>query len=290
MTIYYDPTECREGSRLPDSVCSQGKALPGLEEATGADLLVTTLAEPLDDVRGCAAVPDAAMIMPMRLRSQRLGAACDAGLLVQRKSGRDLTGSIPVLSDILFRMLAWTSRPWLLAVCDVKSDAKGQAIVDGQETGFSHNALQGALEAWQLRGGYVTILSRDTLIAPWLSRQLDRLRKPDDDVKTLAPRPVQQSVVGDDKPWRAMFTALPGCGAEIAGRLADECGSPACVLERISDPSWLQPKGARPNGVGTLTVRKWREYLGLTEDWLRIVVAAEAMPEGWEKIFYVKGE
>ena len=41
MTIYYDPTESRKGTRLPDSIIKSGRPLENLERLTGSDLLVT---------------------------------------------------------------------------------------------------------------------------------------------------------------------------------------------------------------------------------------------------------
>ena len=40
--IYFDPTESRRGTRLPDAVIAQGHDLPGLESVTGADILLST--------------------------------------------------------------------------------------------------------------------------------------------------------------------------------------------------------------------------------------------------------
>ena len=46
MKIFYDPTEAREGTKLPMNVIQAGVPLPGLEGLTGGDILISPLSSP----------------------------------------------------------------------------------------------------------------------------------------------------------------------------------------------------------------------------------------------------
>lgn len=288
MSIYGDSTELRQGTRLPPAVAAQCTELPGLEMVTGADLLITVGKAPPDVrcLKGFGTtdlgegpgetVQNCGLTLPEALVAHAFKKACESGLLVQRKTGRDLASSVPNFSAILARMLVWTERPWLLFVGDLK-ESKGEAIIDGRHTNFSYNAVQGALEAWQDRGGRVTFLSRDSLVAPWVARWLDKLRMPRTE-KVLPPRRIAQPIIGPEsnvKPWRSTLMSFPDAGLELANRVADGNATLASCLEWITCPDWLKKVSmSRPKGVGVPTVRKWREWMGLNEDCLQLLVAA----------------
>jgi len=309
MPICADVSELRQGTRLPPTVAAQCTELPGLEAVTGADLLITVGKVPPDVrcLKGLSVtdlgegpgetVQKCGVSLPDALIAHAFRKACENGLLVQRKTGRDLASSVPNFSAILARMLAWTDRPWLLFVGDLK-ESKGEAVIDGKRTNFSYNAVQGALEAWQERGGYVTLLSRDSLVAPWVARWLDKLRMPKTE-KVLPPRRIAQPIIGPDsgtKPWRSTLMSFPGMGVELANRVAEGNATLASCLEWVTCPSWLEkesvgrpPSTGRPWGVGLSTIRKWRQWLGLNEDYLQLLVAA--VPDGTEpKVVFIEKE
>jgi len=169
-------------------------------------------------------------------------------------------------------MLAWTDRPWLLFVGDIKCGANGNAIIDGFDSGFAYNAVQGALESWQLRGGYYTALSRDTLIAPWCARWLDKLGNLGEE--TVINRQVVQPIVGptDDIARKlTVLSTLKHVGKEKAKRLLEHYGTLAGALEAILDPAFALSKN-RPSGFGETTVVENRQLFGLTDHWMRLVV------------------
>ena len=294
MSVYADQSELRQRTRLPPAVAAQCTELPGLEAVTGADLLIAVDKVPPDVrcLKGLSTVDlgespgetvqKCGLSLPEALIAHAFRKACSNGLLVQRKTGRDLASSVPNFSAILARMLAWTERPWLLFVGDLK-ESKGEIIIDGKHTNFSYNAVQGALEAWQDRGGRITFLSQDSLVGPWISRQIDKLRmRPKE--KILSPRKIAQPIIsteGDNKPWRSTLMSLPKCGLELANRIAENNTTLSSCLEWITCPDWLEKVStSRPKGVGVPTVRKWRQWLGLNEDCLQLLVAA--VPEGTE--------
>lgn len=292
MPIYIDPTEGRERTRLPGTVLRQAKVLLGFERITGADLLVTLEQAPVDvrdmdvpettDIKamawhGCSPqeiVESVGKPLPFVLKVLKFRQACRSGLLVQRKSGRDLASSVPRLSEILVKMLDWTDKPWLLFVGQLWSDRRGECIIDGQKTGFSHNAVQGALESWQLRGGFVTCLSRDGLVAPWLARWHDKLGTLGE--AKLTPVRAVQPVVGpkSENAWMTTLASLPHVGSKKARVLAEHYGTLAGCIEALTDPALPAMEG-RPEGVGAVTVRENRVWFGLDEQWLRLRVVGE---------------
>jgi len=306
MPICSDPTETRKGTRLPPAVAAQCTELPGLEAVTGADLLVTVEKVPPDVrcLKGLSAadlregpgetVQKCGLSLPEALIAHSFKKACENGLLTQRKTGYDLASSVPEYSRILAKMLGWTGRPWLTFIGDLKADKNGAAIIDGNRDlkGFSYNAVQGALEAWQERGGYITFLSRDSLLAPWIARWLDKLRMPKAE-KVLPPRRIAQPIIGPDsgvKPWRSTLTSFPDMGLELANRVAEGNATLTSCLEWITCPDWLEKASmTRPKGIGVPTVRKWRRWLGLNEDYLQLLVAA--VPDGSEpKVVFTEVE
>ena len=203
--IYLDPTEARKGTRLPQAIIDQGSELAGLEAATGADILIST--EPitgdlsiLDGVANDALrfitthfyehddpvlshiASTTNLSVPAIIAARKLFIAAQNGLLIQRKTGSDLLSLVPNYSRILMKMLLWTNRPWLLFIGELKCSKDGHASIDNRKSKFHYNSVVGCLEAWQMGfqghgGGFVTTLTKDHLIAPWLDRWLNRLRR-----------------------------------------------------------------------------------------------------------------
>jgi len=181
---------------------------------------------------------------------------CQKGLLIQRKTGRDLTSSIPRFDEILSKMLKWSDKPWLLFAGNIEVK-NGMVIIDGQETNYSHSALQGALDFWQLRGGYVSFLTDDSLIAPWLSQWLDRLRnwRPEH----LA-RNTQQKLAKDSEyPWYVTLATFPGIGSELALAIAKWTGSLPDSLFALSDRN-TEFMRDKPKGLGKKRLARIREW------------------------------
>ena len=264
--LYYDPTESRSGTRLPDTVIRSGVALPGLEKATGADFIISPLSE-----------PKLTEITASRPSQIGLRKHTEAGLLVQRKSGLDLISSIPDLSNILAKMLDWTMYPWLLVAGEYKINKQGKVIAGERETEWGYNSLLGALEDWQLRGGYYTILCKDSLIGPWVARWHDKVDVfKDQSDKIILPRKPTQTITvsnsnGDDMPWRATLASFPGIGIETATAVANYCGTLADSLVFLSDQNNIRlkevvsedGKNAYPKNVGQAKLVDARQWLGL---------------------------
>jgi ERCC4-type nuclease len=261
MTIYYDPTEAREGTRLPKAVIAAGKVLPGLEMLTGGDILISALGDaPLN-------WESAADNKPRRIALRK---HTESGLLVQRKTGRDLVNSIVdghLTTYTLARMLEWSETPWLAIQGDYKRDKDGLVVVDGFSTNCTWSQLQGAMEAWQLRQGYITVppLPTDTAFCEWINRWSERKISHFKDDVVLPPRKPQQIIVGgmtDDYPFRSVLACFPDIGAEKATDLAEYCGSLWASLMFLSCASSNELPG-KPKGIGAGTIRKAQAFLGL---------------------------
>lgn len=245
--LFIDASERRSGTRLPQSIIEQAISLDGLEAATGADMLISPLKLPLKDVN------------PKLLQKH-----IDAGLLVQRKTGRDLSSSIPKLNDILFRMRQWTSRPYLLFVGVISRTRDGNAMIDNQDTGFSWNAVDGAIQFWQLRGGMYANVPNDSYISDWVNGWLNRLRELNQsDYKELQYRMPQQVLVKPD--WTSfLINARVGIGEEKASVLKEwfpDLGDALCFL---SDYDSLELQSLK--GFGESHVRKTKQLLGLDDN------------------------
>jgi ERCC4-type nuclease len=265
MTIFIDPTESRDNTRLPQAIIESSQVLPGLESLTGADLLISPLSEPV-----IKSISDP-MTLPQKLAMDK---HIKSGLLVQRKSGRDLTGSIPKLDDILYRMQQWTHRAWLLIIADIKCDHDSQCIIDGWESGYTWTAVDGALSWWQLRGGMLSILSKDILVAPWVNGWLERLKRIETE-RFHQVRHIQQNLLASD--WKDTLMTFPGIGPEKALALADANGSLAWSLCYLSDEE--SPGILKIPGIGPETIRLARKRLGLNEGYVLSPVYKDSSEE-----------
>lgn len=264
MPLYCDPSETRENTRLPQSILDAATEVPGLENATGADILISLVK-----------MPRLTKVTDDEFSQNLLRRHCESGLLIQRKTGRDLTSSITKFPDILQRMLLWTPRPWLLGIADIKVDRDGQAIIDGAESGFTYAALDGALSYWQLRGGYVTILPNERLMAGWVNGWLKRLEQIKETPMYAIFRPPQQAVISMPR-WMETLATFPLIGHERAQAVAEYAGTLWAAIDFLTDP----PPGHSCPGVGPETIRRARLHLQLP-DGLCLKVAEQS--QNWEK-------
>lgn len=258
--IFIDPTEARVNTRLPEAIVKSSIQLQGLESFTGADLLLSPLSK-----------PELTEVSDSRLSKIMFQKHVNAGILVQRKSGRDLTSSIPRFDEILKRMLDWTSRPWLLIIADLKCDREGQCVIDGQPSGFSWNAVIGALDSWQDRGGMLTLLYKDSLIVPWINNRLEKLRDLQVHPAKQIVRKIHQALGRPD--WKDTLASFPGIGITRANLIAERQGTLAWAISWLSDlRSASENKIA---GIGIETIKITHEYLGLRDGEVLIPYALE---------------
>ena len=253
FTVLIDPTEARAGTRLPANVIEHATVIAGLEKLTGADLILSPLDRPtLKELTQCPA------------SIQALKMHCQAGCLIQRKSGGDFIGSISKLPEIEYRMSQW-GLPYLLVTGELRCSPAQKAIINGRKTGYSYWAIHGALDSWQLRGGYVTILAKDSLISKWLSDQAQRLSKSSESV-LIWPQRARQELTQDQNLDQIVMTLMsfPRIGQTTAVALARQCGSLRAALKMLGDPGVLKRKD-RVEGVGPKLIEEFRKVMGLRE-------------------------
>ena len=254
-SFYIDTTESRMTSRLPKGVIQAADVISGLEEFTGADMLLSPLNDP----------PLPVKITDIFPHQSALEAHCQAGLLVQRKTGLDLIHSIPDLKLSLHKMQKYTPRPYLLIVGKFTHTREGVALMDSkpsvQSTSYMEVIL--ALEKWQQRGGFITFLTGDNWIAPWINLWLERLLVMPE---TKVARPVYQRLIGplEKDLHRETLMTLPGIREVLAQRIVDYAGDLRRCLEVVTS-YWTLELSHRPRGLGRKKIKGIKRYCGLED-------------------------
>lgn len=260
MPIGYDPTECREGTRLPEAICKAAREIVGLEERTGADLIVSS---------------DRLIDLDVREDNVFTHAALETmlvhGVLIQRKTGSDFLSSIPDLLDIHRRMREWASpERCVLLITDLVVNSSGRAIADGRPTGWTLESIQGKLDWWCLRGGWYKILPTIEEIGAWLTTILAALgkMKEEPEIATSAVHPLQKLVDEPDN-WVTTGQMFPrGVGRAKRESLAREI-CPGCDPVNAPPPLGqvlLYTTSGRleqAGGWGPTLLERMRAYCGI---------------------------
>ena len=255
MAHFIDPSETRKGTRMPVDASATFTELPGLEERTGADFLLSSLQMP---------APNDAL----------LRRHCEAGILVQRKSELDLPSSIidGRLYHSLSKMIQWSPRPWLLIVGNL-TENYGKASVGSGKSNLTYGQVIAALDWYQMRGGFVTILDDADKIYAWCLEHQIRLHKVlDNPTKEIYERLPDQILSSPPRPWVRTLRTLPGIDVKLGNLIAEQSGSLAAAIINLSSYWWLTNKDQRPAGIGEKTIRTIRNYLGLKSDYLELNV------------------
>ncbi len=255
--IFYDPSESREGTRLPQSIILSGQELPNLEKYTGADLLLSPLSE-----------PKMKTLSDLKPHQIALRKHCEDGMLIQRKSAGDIVNSITKMENIQARMQEWTDSPWLVWIGEIGCDSVGKAIVNSRECGWDYGAIVMSSCWWQMRGGYFAWLCRDAMLPGWIAnmhKALAETHKKKE--KMVTPRVTKQSLylphTQDERGYfedavRQVFGVFPGVGPKTANSIAEACGS---VRFAVSELSREKPR-IRIEGLGEERLRGIRYFMG----------------------------
>lgn len=268
--ILFDPTERRN---LPSDIVACGIEVNGLEAALGCDFVVTN-----------SKVPPTEKTIKIH---------ANKGVSVQRKDIGDLVSSLQEQDGRLFRQLIRMnlscSYPMLLIIGDLKAkkgidektgELKHYAVVDGRETLINYFAVVGAIEAWQRRGGFVSWISRDTLLLDWCNMQLRLLQKRDENGnwetqylkhKSPEPLPPEEIVIGEGKPRvlqslemmsriESTLCSLPTVGPERARAIYTEAKKFMDVPTLID--CFRIIKERKVEGIGKETKEKILKYIG----------------------------
>ena len=193
MPLYYDVSEARSTSKLPESVIKYGKPFSGLEKLTGADFIVTPKLNDYDKARAMkdeeksykeiARLLDkspSTIIKLLRDSESAIAKWCLSGaLLVQRKSGLDYIASIgPRLNNAICEMLS-VGTPYMyqrIILVTGNFTRKGTMLyLNGKKCNVKYNQFEGATSAIKYKGAIVVFRSSDACILPWIKAQEKQL-------------------------------------------------------------------------------------------------------------------
>jgi hypothetical protein len=239
--------------------------LVGLEARTGADLFIVDLETPLPE---SIATPPGSLIF---------GRIAERGVLVQRKTGNDLLQSIPHLTTIQGKMLRHSRLCYLACIGRFEPDHDHHVLVNGKRSGWTYASMQGALDAWQLRGGQLGWFPTDPAFEEWISRWDAQIGKIAAEVAVNPiPDPHTRIASGlyDPIPFRSTLATLPGVGPRLAEDIGMYCGNLAASLW------WLSlPDADGVKGFGPTTRAKVRAFLGLQPGQVLLPVNGEDLAQ-----------
>jgi hypothetical protein len=260
--IIIDPTEARESSRLP--TIEGAVECPFLEEATGADIMISPLIIPA--------------LTEELLRKHIVAGA----LLIQRKSGDDLLHSLgDRLNSSLARMRATGARQAqcvLLFIGRFDVGPKAEAIIDGSLAirNTSYWGVQGAFSKWHDRGGVVEQLHDHRLLADWIKlrekhvneyveRPIKDVYRPTPDVTEVDLEVLQTLRPVND--WRVVVAALPGIGPKRANALQETMKAEVGTDNLVTALIWLTTPwlGKKVPGIGDGIINNLREFMQLED-------------------------
>lgn len=254
--ILLDPSEARTTTRLPSAIINSSIRCAGLERATGADFIISPLKSPR-----LTTVTDAPV------HQHQLRKHCEAGVLVQRKDGRDFLSSIPDLASIQHRMTRWSGRigPVLIIVGQFERGKNARVRLDGKLTRNSWPAYSAAKMTWQARGGLLAEVATASELTSWTNWLHDTFLTKMLTDKLVVDHPPIQALARPDNPWWSPLITLPHIGAEKAAALAEWLGkdrqSLAHALSFLSDAA--NAKLTHPPGFGRKTFQDCHRALGL---------------------------
>ena len=246
MLVLADTTEKRN---LPDSLKESCCFVSGMEDITGADLIITPLSIPSSN--------DALILRH-----------AEAGVCIQRKTIGDFVQSITEDDSRLWfqlaRLIQVCPLPWLLLIGDLKCTRENKAVIDGRESGWDYGKIIAALDWWQMRGGYMSWISREGLVASWCSMWATRLENRDSEGgwgKKVIFRPIAQTLYETPAVQRTLMT-FPGLGTDRAEAVYQKTVE-RCNGERptLMD-TMLILQEMKVEGVGDKTRAKIMQYIG----------------------------
>jgi hypothetical protein len=257
--LFVDPSEVREDTRLVIGELEY-QIVPGLEELTGADLMISALSAPASTEQ----------LIRMHLHHN--------AILVQRKHRTDLVSSLgDRLKFSIFRMRAFGARQsqcMLLFIGVLTCDRNGQAVIDGQGTGHPYWSVYSGLSTWIKHGGVIEPpLSRANLFPDWVRFKVRHIADSNQiPVKEFMPRselayeidpddPVQELVLIKD--WRQTVLCCPGWGIKRVNALRElmiHDKAPDTLLSAIQ--YMTSDKALQIPGVGKYLVDKAIQWSG----------------------------
>lgn len=248
--IGLEPNEANPQSLFPKSLVKAATQIKNFERETSADFLISPLSLSLPSII------DDKVINRVKLHKH-----CQAGCLVQRKSGNDLLASIKKLPFILGRMLAWCPHSYLLAIGSFYPAKDGKVICNGRKTKWNYSSYTGALQSWVDQGGKLRFLWHDDDITGWIATMQRKLKAVQQGKAKYVTRQFQKVVSPDSKDaFKNWLRAINGIGPIRAHSLGDHCGSYIWSLIFATDPA-----NGGLCGLPTPTIHRIRKAIGLKE-------------------------
>jgi len=257
--IFIDNSEGRPQSKLPHM--PQAQYVSGLEELTGADILVS----PFKMKFPAKGVTDKIL----ELHTSK------GAILVQLKVGGDAIQSVSDtrLDHAIERMQKAVPNSWQRWLVTTGNFTKGPNDViylNGKKASdLKYWSFVGALSAWGESGGSYINLDSEKSVPKWLqlreSRLTELLKNP---VRQFMPPPAkfgESSILRRPEKIadaRTLVAAIPGFGITQATALFEQFKTAAEILEFLSDPNALE-RDDRPTGIGKAKLQQARTFLGL---------------------------
>lgn len=193
-------------------------------------------------------------------------------LVIERKTPNDFLNTLK--EERLFVQMAGLQRlreegywPYLMITGEISRGANGHVVTD-RETGWSWNAIEGALLSIQEMGIFVTHCENDFDLENAVIRLADRSR----DEKMILPPARIGKVLGLQA---GFLCGLPGIGPEKVGTILEYCETPAWALVGLTDKESVIP------GIGPGIKNNVRYTLGLKDNQELVIVLDDS---GNEKI------
>jgi hypothetical protein len=299
--LFYERSESRVGSRLPQEAIDYGYLWRGVEAETGADFVITP---DLSDTHRAILMQSQGKtyVEIARRLDMQIADVADAvhasedlskvlyeylyrgSLAVQRKSGEDVVRSVQDhgLERAIARM--YKSVPYgsqrVLLYTGIFTQHNGNVVVDGRETGLSYMAFVMALTSWANRGGVVVHLDGDEFILPWVKlveKKLNEYQHEDtkgiySDVYFPPDMPDEDSVLQipvEVTDWRVTLATIPGIGPDkinaICAHLEEVCQSEPTLTVALQ---YAMSKDAADsiNGWGPKSTASVRRWMGLKDN------------------------
>ena len=275
---YADATELRNNTVIPKWAQGQLHSVSGLEAATGADWMVSGLSRLPRTIRN-PLTGAARRALDKHMRAHYYdGDGYGNGVLIQRKSGGDLIGSIANLNNIQRRMMEW-ARPGgcRLLITDVRPTKDGKVTAGGRKYNRTFKSITDKLWWWEWRGGHIDWLDSDDEINDYIRQvQAAVAHTMEEPIRYTAAldsfvsRGAMQTLTESELDWVLTGSAFPpGWGTKLRTAAYDSLvqdrytPSLANAIERICAGKIKIP------GIGPKRIQTMREWVGYedSDEW-----------------------
>ncbi len=248
--IYIDPSENRSSSKLKNVLTLEWKELVGLEERTGADMLIgaSGLPHPNSDFILYKHIENGAILVQNKFDLDLIASIID-GRYKASQAKMVATGASATQIVCLF-----------IAGVVMESHQDGSLIIGGQSvkqfipqsTNLGWQNYQEQIFKWYKRGGIFEHLQTEAKLDEWiLAAEATMKIAPNVDVW-----PIQQKLFLVDD-WRNTLASLPGVGSKKAQTIFEEYDNWTSFYDALLNDSL-----AELSGIGPGIIKNIKTYLG----------------------------